>query len=342
LLLAVLPPELDGRFNRESHPDVLGDQRHLTLRDPANVAIFKLRSVALSCFRDFFFDKGFTEATPPRAWSRRRSKAARRCSSPIISVKRPTSHRALNSISRRAFRAEGSSGRRHLAEFTHFEGELGFITFTELLTLLEEMVSGVTERIIAKAGPLLRHVNPHFVAPSEPFLRMDYEEAIRYLNEHQIYKDEDTKAPFVLGDDIPEAPERRLTDAIGRPILLCRFPAKLKSFYMQAIDQDEEESKANGDDPIVLTESVDLLLPGVGEVIGGSMRTWDHDKLMAGYAREGIDPTDYYWYTDLRKFGSVPHGGWGLGVERYLCWLMGQDHIRNVTLYPRSQGRCKP
>ena len=173
------------------------------------------------------------------------------------------------------------------------------------------------------SAALIKQLNPNFTAPARPFKRISYIEAIAWLNEHGIqHEAEDDKGNVIkdeagnpkmvdhqVGDDIAEAAERRMTDILGVPIFLHSFPLELKAFYMKRV----EGSGADGGP--VLTESCDLLMPGVGEIVGGSMRIADIDELLAAYKREGIDPGPYYWFTDQRKYGTCEHGGYGLGVE---------------------------
>lgn len=164
----------------------------------------------------------------------------------------------------------------------------------------------------------------------KPFRRLKYSDAIKFCNDNGILNPE-TNAPFKFGEDITDQPERAMVELLGETVFLTHFPAVMKSFYMLR----------DKDDP-TLTESVDVLVPGVGEIVGGSMRMWNYDELMMAYKREGLDPSAYYWYTEQRKYGSVPHGGFGLGVERFLVWLLNLDSVKTACLYPRYVGRCQP
>lgn len=154
---------------------------------------------------------------------------------------------------------------------------------------------------------------------------MHYADAITWLNDHGIlHEEEDAEGnaikneagkpkmvPHAVGDDIAEAAERQMTDIIGTPIFLFGFPMELKAFYMTKMPKDKQPA----DGKHTFTESCDLLMPNVGEIVGGSMRISDEAELLAAYKRVGIDPTPYYWYTDQRKYGTCEHGGYGLGVE---------------------------
>lgn len=193
-------------------------------------------------------------------------------------------------------------------------------------------------------------------------MRISYVEAIHWLNQHGIKRPEEDDAGNVIkgengepvmvehkvGDDIAEAAERQMTDIIGTPVFLYGFPKELKSFYMKSMPRgtfsltDGVVDDNGGADGKVFTESCDLLMPNVGEIVGGSMRISDINELLEGYKREGIDPTPYYWFTDLRKYGTCDHGGYGLGVERFLAWLGNRYTVRECSLYPRWPGRATP
>ncbi|KAI9833656.1 MAG: hypothetical protein M1826_006747 [Phylliscum demangeonii] len=331
----VVPPDADVQ--------TLLNRRHLVIRGETASAVLKVMDLVLYAFHQTYYDWRFRQLRVPcmvqtqveggstlfdfkffdeKAFLTQSSQLYLETGLPAV---------GNNYCIMPSFRAEKSQTRRHLAEYTHIEAELGFIDFEDLLEHLESLIVTVIEFVLAHAEgkALMAQLHPGFRAPARPFLRMRYADAITWLNVHEIDKEDGT--PHEFGDDIAEAAERKMTDIIAQPIFLTYFPTELKAFYM----------KRQATDPRV-TESVDCLMPGVGEIVGGSMRMDDLGELLAGYARQAIDPAPYYWYTDQRKYGSVPHGGYGLGLERFIAWICNRYSVKECTLYPRFVGRCTP
>ena len=296
---------ISTRVAKDADPQTLYDNRHLVLRGENSSAVMKVRAAVLRAFR-YTYESEITpsclEVTPPCMvqtqveggatlfeFSYYGEQAYLTQSSQLYLE---TCLPSLGNVFCVApsFRAEKSLTRRHLSEYTHIEAELDFITFDDLLVHLELVMSKVIEAALAdpKIKQMVYDLNSDFKVPERPFMRMRYADAINWLKEHNIPNE--NGQPHEFGDDIAEAAERKMTDIINRPIFLTHFPVAIKAFYMKKDAKD-----------LRVTESVDCLMPGVGEIVGGSMRMDDYEELMAAYERVGIDPKPYYWYTDQRK-----------------------------------------
>jgi asparaginyl-tRNA synthetase len=290
--------------NQDQWDSAMLDNRHLVLRGDNASMVMKVRSAIEWAFTKTYKDIKFTKVSPPALVQTQVEGGSTLFGLDYYDEKSfltqssqlylETAIQSLGNVYciEKSFRAEKSLTRRHLSEYTHVEAELDFITFEDLLDHLEMMISTVVENILAdeEIAGYIKELNPGFTAPSRPFLRMRYSDAIDWLNAQDPPILNEDGNPHVFGDDIAEAAERRMTDIINRPILLTHFPVEIKAFYMKKDPQD-----------LRVTESVDVLMPGVGEIVGGSMRMEGYDELMAAYEREGIPAKDYYWYTDQRK-----------------------------------------
>ncbi|KAK3375283.1 hypothetical protein B0H63DRAFT_526546 [Podospora didyma] len=349
-VLGAAPSDLEAITNvvsRDQNPwDAQNlDNRHLVLRGENASAVMKLREAVELAFVDTYREMSFTKVSPPAMVQTQveggstlfkydyYGEEAYLTQSSQLYLETVIPSLGNVYCIEKSFRAEKSLTRRHLSEYSHVEAELDFIEFDDLLDHLEEMISQVVDKILAnkEAAAYVKLLNPGFVKPSLPFLRMKYADAIDWLNAQDPPILNEEGAPHAFGDDIAEAAERRMTDLINRPIFLTHFPVEIKAFYMK---KDESDCR--------VTESVDVLMPGVGEIVGGSMRMEDYDELIEAYKKNDIGHEPYYWYTDQRKYGTSPHGGYGLGLERFLAWLANQHTVRTCTLYSRFMGRCKP
>ena len=228
------------------------------------------------------------------------------------------------------FRAENSNTTRHLAEFWMCEPEMAFFDLNDDMDIQEEFIKYLLNWALTKCAADMEFFNKR-IPPGvidtlrhvveTPFKRVSYTEAVAELEKHA---DEFEFKPY-WGCDLATEHERYLTEKIYKcPVMVYNYPKEIKAFYM----------KLNDDGKTV--KAVDVLVPGLGEIIGGSEREESYDKLLGRIKELGLKPEDYDWYLDLRKFGTVPHSGFGLGFERLLLYVTGMQNIRDVIPYPRA------
>jgi len=222
------------------------------------------------------------------------------------------------------FRAEKSKTRRHLTEFWMIEPEIAWATLEDVILVMQDMLVYVVERVLENRKPELeileRDTRP-LEAVSAPFPRITHRQAWEIVARAGI--------PARPDEDFGADEEAAISNAFDKPVFITHYPSTIKPFYM----------KRDPNDPSVVLNT-DLFAPeGRGEIVGGSQREDDPDVLVARIREAGLDPADYAWYLDLRKYGSVPHGGFGLGVERTLSWICGLKHVRETIPFPRLMGR---
>ena len=324
---------------KEHGVDFLMDHRHLWVRSSRQTAALRLRARIVHALRAFLDDNGFVLTDPPIL-----TPAAAEGTSTLFGVDyfgEPAFLSQSGQLYLEAtamalgrvysfgptFRAEKSKTRRHLTEFWMVEPEMAFCDFEENLEWQERLVAYVVADALAHRRAELAALGRDTTALERvevPFPRMAYDEAVERLAVAGF--------PVAWGDDFGAPEETALAGMFDRPVFVHRFPAHHKAFYMQPDPERPEVALA-----------ADLLAPeGYGEIVGGSQRIHDAELLTARLVEHGLDPDAYSWYLDLRRYGSVPHSGFGLGLERLVAWIGGLEHVRETIPFPRTLNRVWP
>ena len=313
--------------------EFLLDKRHLWLRSQKLTNVMKARDYMVRYLREYLQGEGFFEIAPPII-----TKSGCEGGSTLFELDYFGEKAYLSQsgqlyneafitalekvfILAPSFRAEKSRTIKHLAEYWHLEPEMAYFDQEMNMKVQEDMVSYVAQKFAKEHSELLVHFSrkpEELLAIKAPFYRMSYDEAVEKCN-------------IPWGEDFGVPQEEILTKGLEKPIFITNFPAKIKPFYMATTDDGKYAINA------------DLLAPeGHGELIGGSQREWDYQKLVARMEKEGLEIKDYEWYLDLRRYGSVPHSGFGMGIERMVKWLLNLDHIRDAIPFPRVINRAYP
>ncbi len=334
---------------KEHGPDFLLDHRHLWLRSSKQHALLRIRSEICQAIREFFHERDFVLIDSPIL-----TPAACEGTSTLFETDYFGEKAYLSQSGQLylepacmafgkvycfgpTFRAEKSKTRRHLSEFWMVEPEIAFAELADLLDLAEEFVVALVGRALERCRPELdtleRDVS-RLQAVRRPFPRLTYAEAAAFLMRPEVVERARSQdaPPFEIGNDFGGFDETILTETRDRPVMITHYPAAIKAFYMQPDPADPSRALC-----------VDVLAPeGYGEIIGGSQRIHDPDLLLRRIREHGLPEESFRWYLDIRKYGSVPHGGFGMGVERFVAWVAGIHHLREAIPYPRTLNRLYP
>jgi asparaginyl-tRNA synthetase len=330
---------------KEHGVDFLMDHRHLWVRTPRQAAILRVRAEIIKAARDFFDDRGFTLTDPPII-----TPAACEGTSTLFPVDYFEEQAYLTQSGQLyieatamalgkvysfgpTFRAEKSKTRRHLTEFWMVEPEVAYATLDDLMALAENFITFLVKRCLERRRTDLQIIGrdiDKLERVDVPFPRITYDEAAKMLQE--AHAKGALESQFEWGGDLGSPDETYLSSQFDRPVMVHRYPAKVKAFYMEP---DPERAD--------LALCVDVLAPeGYGEIIGGSQRMASYDLLVQRIREHGLPEEAFKWYLDLRKYGSVPHAGFGMGIERAVAWICGLEHVRETIPFPRMLHRLYP
>jgi len=335
---------------KEHGVEFLMDHRHLWLRSSKQWAIMRIRTTVKRAIIDFLDSHGFANIDTPII-----TPSAAEGTSSLFEVNYFEEQAYLAQTGQLyneanimafgkvysfgpTFRAEKSKTRRHLTEFWMVEPEMAFYDLDDLIDFEEEFISYIVQTVLEKRRPelellernldMLKNVKP-------PFPRISYDKALERIAAIREATDDPTlkkELQIEWGDDFGSPHETQLTQQFDKPVFVYGYPTQVKAFYMEPWPGRPEVCK-----------SVDLLAPeGYGEITGGSERMSDPDELIAAIEKHELPMEHYQWYIDLRRFGSVQHSGFGLGLERTVAWICGVEHIRQTSPFPRSLNRMRP
>ncbi len=318
--------------------EFLLDNRHLWLRSRKLTEVMKLKSEILRFIREWFHENDFYEVTPSVITMNAAEGGATVFSFDYFGQPAYLSQTAqmyleamIFSLERvwsltPSFRAEKSRTRRHLIEYWHLEAEEAWVDNKKNMDLQEEMISHVCRRVAEECKPQIEFLGrkaEELKAIEPPFPRIKYERALEILREKGF--------EIEWGDDFGVPHERALVEEEEKPIFVTNFPVEAKAFYMKIAPDGKT------------VECADMLAPeGYGEIIGGSEREESIESMIERLKKDGANIENYEWYFDLRRYGSVPHSGFGLGMERLVYWIAKLDHIRDATPFPRLLRRAYP